>query len=177
MLGNYEVLVEDVRVSNLNTNHSFNFLKVSRSTFADNVEIRNSAFSDISGHVVALEREIDDLGIYNGEYVTIEDSSFSNIAGTVAWLYRGGTDESTFGPHFTLHNNTLDNVGHGKRNKTRGSVYLLGVQVANIAGNTIRNSRPVRVVETVGEPITTMTDNEFVDTDEPEIGPLQKDGA
>ena len=177
MLGNYELLVDNVRVSNLNTNHSFNFLKASRSTFADNVEIRNSQFADISGHVVALEREIDDLGIYNGEYVSITGSTFRNIDGTVAWLYRGGTDESTFGPHFTLRESTLDNVGKGKRNKTRGSVYLLGVQVANIADNTIRNSRPVRIVETVGEPITTLSDNQFIDTEEPDVGPLQEDGA
>ena len=152
-------------------------MKASRSTFADNVEIRNSEFADITGHVVALEREIDDLGIYNGEYVSITASTFKNIDGTVAWLYRGGTDESTFGPHFTLSNSTLENVGKGKRNKTRGSVYLLGVQVAKIADNTIRDSRPVRVVETVGEPITRLSGNQFIETEEPEVGPLQKEGA
>jgi len=174
MLGNYEVQVADVRVSNLNTNHSFNFLKVSRSTFADQIDIRNSEFADVSGHIIALEREIDDLGIYNGEYVQIQDSTFKNIAGAVANLYRGGTDESTFGPHFLLSGSSLDNVGHGKRNKTKASVYLLGVQVATLDGNTFRNSRPVRIVETVGEPVTTVRDNVYEATDAAVIGPIAR---
>ena len=55
MLSNYELLVNDVRVENLDTNHSFNFLKVSKHTFASRIEIRDSRFSDISGNFIALE--------------------------------------------------------------------------------------------------------------------------
>ena len=167
MLGNYELELNDVQVLNLNTNHSFNFLKVSKHTFASRIEIRDSTFSDISGNVIALDLETDDLGIYNGEYIRITNSSFNNIEKALANIYRGGTDESTFGPHFLLQDSTLNNVGHGKRNKVDASVNLHGVQVATIEGNEFTNSRPIRVTETVGDPITRISDNAFVETDEP----------
>ena len=169
MLDNYELEVIDSVVENLNTNHSFNFLRVSKHTFAGNIAIRKSSFSDVSGHIIALDREIDDLGIYNGEYVSIEASDFENIGGAVVNAYRGGTDESTFGPHVSVVNSTLISVGNDKRNKTRASIFLHGVQVASISGNEFRKSRPIRVVETVGEPVTTIRDNKRSGTPEPEI--------
>lgn len=172
MLSNYVLLMNDVHVSNLNTNHSFNFLKISKHTFASRIEIRDSKFADITGNIIALDREIDDLGIYNGEYVTIANSTFKNIEKALANIYRGGTDESTFGPHFLLSNNELDNVGNGKRNKVRASIFLLGVQVATIENNSLTSSQPIRVVETVGDPITRISNNKYNETSEPVVGPI-----
>ncbi len=172
MLSNYELVVNDVHVANLNTNHSFNFLKVSKHTFADRIDIRASRFSEISGHVVALDQEIDDLGIYNAEYISIADSSFENIEKSVASVYRGGTDESTFGPHFLFTGNRLSNVGNGKRNKNQAAVFLHGVQVATLRQNSLSSSQPVRVVETVGDPITQLSDNQFNQTKVPVIQPF-----
>jgi len=170
MLNNYEICVIDSAVKNLNTNHSFNFLKVASHTFAESIEIRNTQMSDISGHVVALDREIDDLGIYNAEYITITDSKFANVGGALATIYRGGTDESTFGPHFTLTNSTLENVGNNrKRNKTKSSIHLLGVQVALIDQNKFVNSAPITVVRTVADPITTIQRNKFKKTPKPSV--------
>ena len=162
MLGNYQVLVSNAKIANLDTNHSFDFMHVSKHTFADRVEIRDSEMTDVSGHIVELDREIDDLGIYNAEYVDIIGNRIANIGGAVATIYRGGTDESTFGPHVRIENNTLQNVGGNKRNKTEASVYLLGAQVVSITGNHLVDSQPIRVVPTVGEPVTTIEDNEMV---------------
>jgi poly(beta-D-mannuronate) lyase len=110
---------------------------------------------------VQLNKEIEDLGIYNGEYITISDSTFTGIEGTVADIYRGGTDESTFGPHFELSGSSIESVGKGRRNKSRASVSLLGVQATNIHDNDFRDSQPIRVIETVGEPVTIIINNEF----------------
>ena len=161
MLNNYELLVNDSRFVNLDTNHSFNFLKVASHTFAQNISIQNSEFKNVSGHVVALEREIDDLGIYNGEYITITESRFENIGKTVADIYRGGTDESTFGPHFNFTDNTVINAGKNKRNKTKSSIFLQGVQVATLKDNIFENSSPIQVVQTVGDPITKVANNKL----------------
>lgn len=172
MLNNYVLLVDGVDVSDLNTNHSFNFLTVAKHTFANRIQVSNSAFRNITGHVLFMNRESDDLGIYNGEYISIIDSEFSNIEGTVADIYRGGTDESTFGPHFELSGSSLQTVGAGKRNKTHASVSLHGVQVVNIHDNAFNSSQPVRVMKTVGEPIVTFGENRLDETETPEITQL-----
>jgi poly(beta-D-mannuronate) lyase len=169
MLHNYALIIDDVRVSDLNINHSFNFFTAAKHTFADSIQIRDSTFENITGHILFMNREPEDLGIYNGEYISIVRSNFSNIEGTVADIYRGGTDESTFGPHFELSGSSLRSVGGGKRNKAHASVSLHGVQVVNIHNNTFENSQSVRIVKTVGEPVVRFDDNRFVGTDSPEI--------
>ena len=169
MLNDYQLLVEDCTVRDLDVNHSFNFLSVSKGTFADRIEIRESTFSGISGAVLELEQEIDDLGLYNAEYVSIVDSSFTDIGEAVANLYRGGTDESTFGPHFELRGTTLENVGHSKRNRSGASVRLLGVQRADVIDNVFAGSRPLVVELTVGDPVTIVRSNTFRSTPAPEI--------
>ena len=104
---------------------------------------------------------------YNGEYVSISASTFRDIEGSVADIYRGGTDESTFGPHFEFLGSTVEKVGHGKRNKARASIRLLGVQATDIRDNAFTDSQPVRVVHTVGDPVTRFADNRFSSTPVP----------
>ena len=169
MLGNYALIVANSTVQDLNTNHSFNFFSLAKHTFADRLEIADSTFRNITGHVFALNLETDDLGIYNGEYISITGTTFENIAGAVADVYRGGTDESTFGPHFELRSSSLASVGHGSRNKSGASIRLLGVQATDIFDNVFADSQPVRVIHTVGDPVTRLGDNRFEDTPEPMI--------
>lgn len=169
MLNNYALVVEDATVEDLTINYSFNFLTVAKHTFADRIAISNSVFRNISGHVLTLAQETDDLGIYNGEYVLIVGSTFQNIEGAVADIYRGGTDESTFGPHFELRESALDSVGHGFRNKSAASVRLLGVQATDIFDNAFVDSQPVRVIHTVGDPVTRLGGNRFEETPAPII--------
>ena len=167
MLNNYELRLVDSEITNLNTNHSFNFLRVAKHTFARRIEILNSTFRAVSGHVVALDREIDDLGIYNGETIVVEDSEFEDVGGSVLNIYRGGTDESTFGPRVFVRRNLLTNIGKSSRNKTDSSLFLHGAQIVAINDNEFRDSQPIRVVETVGEPITDTSGNRLTDTGAP----------
>ena len=164
MLGNYDLIIKNTTIQNLDTNHSFNVLSLAKHTFARRVAIVNSRFENITGHVLQMNQEIDDLGIYNVEYVHIENSVFSNVGGAVANIYRGGTDESTFGPHFSLTDSTIESTGLNSRNKTRASVRLFGVQDTLISNNRFNSSRPIHVIHTVGDPITRIDSNKFVDT-------------
>lgn len=175
MLVNYQVKVIDSRFSDLDVNRFFDFMSVSKSTMADSIDIIDSSFSDVSGAILRLDRERDDFGIFNADYVRVTDSTFSNIQGALVELYRGGTDESTFGPHFALTGSTLNDVGNGSKNKSAASVHLHGVQVANLAGNTFRDSAPVRVFHTVAEPITRITGNEFIGTQPPVVTELNSE--
>ena len=65
MLTNYNLIVDNVEVVDLDVNHSFTFLSVGKGTFADNIEITNSKFKNITGYILALAEESDDDGIYN----------------------------------------------------------------------------------------------------------------
>ena len=174
MTSNYSLAVEDCSIIDLDVNYSFNFFSVARNTFADAIRITRSAFSDISGSVISLSSEIDDLGRYNGEVISLIDSRFSNIGGAVVDIYRGGTDESTFGPRLEVRSSVLDSVGHNARNRTAASIRLLGVQVADIHDNEFIDSRPIRVTHTVGDPITRISGNRFANTPEPVVGEISK---
>jgi poly(beta-D-mannuronate) lyase len=175
MLSNFDLIVENSEVVDLDINHSFDFLRVAKGTFADSIEITNSVFKNISGALLGLDKESDDYGIYNAEYVTIRNSHFDSLEGDLVDFYRGGTDESTFGPHFELSNSTVKKVGFGKRNKSKSSILLHGVQVTNINNNKFEQSPAITVMHTVGEPVTTITNNQFVDTPQITVEELNSD--
>lgn len=161
---NYSLAVRDCKVTNLDINHSFDFLKVYRNTFADSIEIVNTTMSTITGSVLSLDKETDDLGIYNVENLMIENSSFEDIQGSVANIYRGGTDESTFGPIVTIQGNQFINAGHGKRNKAQASLKFHGVQNLQISDSTWKKSAPLELFLTNGEPITVIKDVVMTET-------------
>lgn len=175
MLTNYELVVRNTEVVDLDINHSFDFLSVAKGTFADKIDIEDSVFNNITGSILKLQKESDDYGIYNAEYVNIVDSSFNNVAGSLIDFYRGGTDESTFGPHLLMQNNAVTDVGNGKRNKAKTFAKIHGVQVTNISGNTIKKSPAIKVLHTVGEPVTRIRNNTFVGVGLPTVEELNSD--
>ena len=168
-LQNYSLAMANVDISNLNVNHSAHVFDAGYRSLANDITIKNSTFSDITGDILRLNKEQDDLGIYNAEYITIENSNFTNVAGVVANVYRGGTDESTFGPHFMFSKNTLANIGFGKRNKSQASIYLHGVQDTDMLNNTFTKTAPVIIEHTVAEPQTLIQGNRFVDVGLPSV--------
>jgi poly(beta-D-mannuronate) lyase len=160
-LFNYQLHIHNTHITDLNVNHSFHVFDAGYRSMADDIQITDSVVENISGDVLRLDKEQDDLGIYNAEYVTINNSIFRNIEGAVIKLYRGGTDESTFGPHFTLSSSVIENVGAGKRNRSQSSIYLLGVQQTRLQGNQFTHSKAVTIDHTVGEPNTQILHNTF----------------
>jgi poly(beta-D-mannuronate) lyase len=164
---NFQIELDSVTVRNLLVNKSFNVLTLGKSAMADRIEIRNSSFSDITGTVVSAAAETEDFGQYNVEYLDIIDSSFAKIGGPIADIYRGGSDESTFGPFANISGNALTGVGKAATNGSGASINLHGVQTARVSRNALAKSAPVRVVHTVGTPITSITENSYVETAEP----------
>lgn len=162
---NYKLIVENCNFSDLDVNHSFNVLKIYKNTFADSVVLRNSTFKNISGSVLSLAAEIDDIGIYSAENVVIDHCQFEDIGGTALNLHRGGRDESTFGPMLQMNNCMFENVGGDKRNKSGSSVSLHGVQLAHITGCDFKDSKPLKLHLVVGDPITKIKDSKFNNTE------------
>lgn len=169
MLQNYRLEILDSNFSDLDINKFFNVMTGAKGTFADNILIKDSNFETVSGGIFKLDTENDDYGIYNAEYLTIENSTFTDVEGALVDYYRGGRDESTFGPHFNMTGSTLKNVGSGPGNKSKASIHLHGVQVTNISGNTFDTNAPFLITHTVSEPKTKVFENKFAKTPAPRV--------
>jgi poly(beta-D-mannuronate) lyase len=161
---NYKLFIEGCDFQDLDVNHTFSVVRVYKSTFADSIVLRNSTFADVDGNVLALNEENEDIGIYNAENVVIEKCRFDNVSGTVLNLYRGGRDESTFGPMLLVDQCTFKDVGNGQRNKAGASIAIHGVQVAHIQNSDFNQSAPIQMHLVVGEPITEIRKCNFNNT-------------
>ena len=153
--GNHEVELVDMVFDNFVINRGFSILTAAKGTFFDRVEVQNSTFSNISGIAFKFDAETDDYGIYNVEYLIIKDSTFSDVRGSVASIYRGGRDESTFGPHAWVSGSTFSNIGDA----TAPLAVFHGAQNIKLVGNKIDSALPVRFVITTGIPKVEVADN------------------
>ena len=174
---NLEIEMDEVTVRGLVVNKSFNVITLGKSSMAQRVSITNSAFSDITGTILQASAETEDYGQYNVEYLTMTRNSFANVGGPIASIYRGGRDESTFGPFVQITENALSNVGKAPTNGTGGSVHLHGVQTADVSRNQVASSLPVKIIHTVGTPKSKVLKNQFVGTPAPVFEELNFEGA
>ncbi len=158
---NYKLLIDNCDFKNLDINHSYDVMKVFKNTMADIIRIENSTFKNISGNVLSLDKEIGENGIFNAEFVTLRNNIFSDIQGALLNLVRDGRDESTFGPFLTFDHNVVDNVGHGKRNKNKKAISLIGVQNAVIKNSIFYNSMGIQMHLVVGGPIAKVHNMNF----------------
>lgn len=174
---NMMIELDGVTVRNLTINKSFNVITLGKSALADRVVIQNSTFRDITGTVVSAAAESEDFGQYNVEYLDITGSTFENVGGSAAVVYRGGTDESTFGPFVTVRQNSFVNVGKARTGGFSGALVLHGVQNTAVVSNSFDRSAGLKIVHTVGEPDTRVTGNTFDQTPAPVVEELNYDGA
>jgi poly(beta-D-mannuronate) lyase len=158
---NYSLFVDNCTVKNLTANNFFNFFKVATSTFADTVSITNSSFSKISGDVLALNKEGDDIGIYNAETIIIDNCDFTDIEGAAIIFYRGGSDESTTAGYMTINHSEFKNVGLGKKNASKAALDLVGLQNLDIKNSIFEKSSAIKMLLTVGEPKAEVHHNVF----------------
>ncbi|EWH11527.1 Poly(beta-D-mannuronate) lyase [Catenovulum agarivorans DS-2] len=164
MYKNFRLVLDQMVVRDLDINGFYNIFDAGYRSLADTVSITNSEFKNITGDVLRLNKETDDLGVFNADHVVLLNNTFSNIQGTLVRLYRGGRDESTFGPHLNMQNNQVINVGTGKNNKGGLALELLGVQEMHIKNNQFKQSASVQLVTQVGEPKVSIENNQLVGT-------------
>lgn len=155
---NYDLILEDSRIADLTVNRGFDVISAGKGSMADAITLRRLVVEDVTGAVISAAAETDDRGTYNVEQVTIEDAVFRHVGGPVVDLYRGGTDESTFGPQLAITGSVFERVGSDQT----PAVLMRGVQVARLSGNRFADSGAVRFTHRVGEPELTAADNLFV---------------
>ena len=166
MLANYAIELIDCDFRDMAASPGFDVIATTPSTLADLIAIRGSAFADISGAVIAGHAEVGKEGYYGTERVMIERASFARVS-TIVDLFRGGTDESTYGPQFSM---TAASVVDS------GPILLSGVQETNITGNTFVNSRGIQITHSVGSPHTAIAGNTFARTSAPVVRELYYKG-
>ncbi|MDO6473382.1 chondroitinase-B domain-containing protein [Maribacter sp. 1_MG-2023] len=159
MIDNYKLFIDRCEFKDMIVNHSFDVLRVSKGTFADTISIQNSSFKNISGSIAALDKETDDIGAYNVEYFLMKNNAINDLQGAALRLYRGGKDESTFGPFLEMEHNVFDHVGYGSKNKYDATVSLYGVQETAIKNNIFKDSKAINMHLVVGEPIVKVLNN------------------
>lgn len=159
---NFDLVLDGVEVRDLTVNRGFNLITLGKGVMADRVLLRDVRVDNITGSVISAAAETDDRGTYNAELVQIEGGAFSRIGGPVVDLYRGGTDESTFGPRLVIRGATFDRVGSAER----PSILMRGVQHAELVGNTLTDSGAISFSHRVGEPVLAAAGNRLVRTPE-----------
>jgi poly(beta-D-mannuronate) lyase len=152
---NHIVEFENMKFSDFDVNNSFSIIKAAKGTFFDRVLIANSRFESLSGSVLKLDAETDDYGIYSAEFVSLTGNTFANIREPVVSIYRGGTDESTFGPNVTVSGSTFSAIGGGRA----PMLELHGIQGLVFTDNTIRDAKAARLTITTGKPVVDVSGN------------------
>ena len=174
MTDNYKLFIDKCEFKDLTVNHSFDVLRVSKGTFADTISIQNSSFRNITGSIAALDRETDDIGAYNVEYFLMKNNAITELQGAALRLYRGGKDESTFGPFLEIDHNVFDNVGFGQKNKYEAAISLYGVQETDIKNNIFKDSKAIDMHLVVGEPIVNIRNNALSNSEKLKVTGDQK---
>lgn len=174
MIENYKLFIDNCEFKDMVVNHSFDVIRVSKGTFADTISIKNSKFKNISGHIAALDKETDDIGAYNVEYFIMQNNVVTDLQGAALRLYRGGKDESTFGPFLEVNHNVFNNVGFGKKNKYNSAMSLYGVQVNTIQNNNFNNTKGLKMHLVVGEPIVNIVNNNYYKSGQIEVSGHEK---
>lgn len=133
----YNLWVKNSEISNFKS-----VLSVSKGSFADTVSVSNSIIKNCDKGI-QLNKETNDGGDYNAEFVFVTNSTFENINETVLDYYRGGYDESTIGGNLVFKNNTVTNSG--KDSKEYILIKNRGIVNVDFSNNTFSNN-PVKTI-------------------------------
>lgn len=161
--GAYKLDVINVALAAGDGSASIPFLKADAATFAESISIEGFTVSDWSGSIVSLSGEKLE-GWYLADDVSIKNSTFENVGGSLIDFGREGRDESTFGPRFKLVNSELTNVGIEGR-----ALNLKGIDGLIVRGNTFNDSGSIYFQQRVLGLTFTFEQNEINNTPNPEI--------
>lgn len=137
MASAYGLWLKNTEVSNFKS-----VLEVSKGSFADTVSVSNSIIKNCTKGI-QLNKETNDKGDYNSEFVYITNNTFSNIGENVLHYYRGGYDESTIGGNLVFKDNTVTNCG--RTDATNILIKNRGIVNVEFANNTFKNN-PVKAI-------------------------------
>lgn len=135
--GDYHVRLEGVFAQNFNKKEGAVF-KGLKQSFASRIELNHSLVENCENGF-EFNQEIEDKGKYNVEEFSLLNTSFRNNKGFLIDLYRGGMDESTFGPFLFIDNcEFMDNKTDAEQ---QSLIKLTGVQFVRINNSHFHNNK------------------------------------
>ncbi|CAH8296505.1 poly(beta-D-mannuronate) lyase [Mariniflexile fucanivorans] len=139
----YDLFINNVEIKNFKS-----VLEVSKGSFADTVSVTNSTVKNCERGFM-LNKETNDGGDYNAEFVVFNNTTFDNIQEVALDYYRGGYDESTIGGNLILKNNTFTNSGKSEKD----SILIKNRGIVNVefSKNTFKNNPVKRIAILWGE--------------------------
>ena len=133
----YDLSINNSEIYNFN-----NVLDVSKGSFADIISVTGSVIKNNKNGFV-LNKETDNKGTYNAEFVTIKNTVFDNISGAILDYHRGGYDESTIGGSLVFEGNTVTNSGKEQKD----SVLMKNRGIVNVSfKNNAFTNNPVKLI-------------------------------
>lgn len=133
----YNLFINNSEISNFKS-----VLEVSKGSFADTISVANSSIKNcLKG--INLNKETNNGGDYNAEFVLITKTTFHNISETILDYYRGGYDESTIGGNLVFDNNLVTNSG--KLSADKILIKNRGIVNATLKNNLFNNN-PVKLI-------------------------------
>ncbi|CAN5738376.1 hypothetical protein BH11BAC3_BH11BAC3_15350 [soil metagenome] len=136
MIEHYQFSATNCSFTKLTDGHKFVFV-AGKGSFADIVSFTNCIFDDITGDVINIAAEKDDIGRYNAEYVKLNNCLFNKVLHGTINVYRGGNDESTTGPYFQMDHCTFNQCSNTELGYV---IKLFGVQYSAINNCVFNNS-------------------------------------
>jgi len=111
-----------------------------KNTFADTLSATHCQIKNCN-RFMNFSEEKDDKGSYNVEHIFLKNCQFENLTQSAIDIYRGGKDESTFGPFLTVAHCEFRNIAHQSKDEV---LKLTGVQNVNITNSTFTGSPQVQ---------------------------------
>ncbi|MFD1316627.1 chondroitinase-B domain-containing protein [Namhaeicola litoreus] len=133
----YNLALENVEIKKFKS-----VLEVSKGSFADEISFVQTVIEDCERGLM-LNKETNDGGDYNVEFLTVQNCKFNLIQETLLDYYRGGYDESTIGGNLIFQGNTVTHSG--KSAKDQILIKNRGIVNVDLSHNTFENN-PVKLI-------------------------------
>lgn len=134
--GSYDLSLHDVSV--VGGGSAEGLVHGTPGSFAGSVSLSKVSIKGWSGPVVSLPAQED--GAFLANRLTLENSSFADVAGPLVLFGRHGLDESAQGPILSLRNLTLSNVANNGI-----AINADSVDAATVEGVVVSRSGSIRI--------------------------------
>ncbi|MFV0467712.1 MAG: chondroitinase-B domain-containing protein [Dysgonomonas sp.] len=140
----YNIFINNCDIYDFQNKEGGCVYKAYKTSFADTLMVTNSIIRD-SYRGFALNDEKDEKGLYSAEFMTFDNTVFSNIEQWAMDFLRGGNDESTLGGNLIINHCVFDNVANKENQTMIKQTGLISIKIENTIFCNSLAKYPVRL--------------------------------